>query len=55
MPDANGNFKGMRVNAAAWERIFGRKPERDTTPDAADRWAEQNPPTLPLHQAWGDA
>jgi hypothetical protein len=28
MPDANGNFKGMRVNAAAWERIFGKpKPK----------------------------
>jgi hypothetical protein len=25
MPDAHGNFKGMSVPAAAWERIFGPK------------------------------
>lgn len=31
MPDAHGNFKGMSVPAAAWERIFGNKQ-----PDYAD-------------------
>lgn len=23
MPDANGNFKGISVPSAAWERVFG--------------------------------
>lgn len=26
MPDASGNFKGIAVNGAAWDRIFGRNP-----------------------------
>lgn len=28
MPDAYGNFKGMTVPAAAWDRIFGGKQEQ---------------------------
>jgi hypothetical protein len=30
MPDVHGNFKGMAVPAAAWERIFGA-PDPDRT------------------------
>jgi hypothetical protein len=29
MPDVHGNFKGMTVPAAAWERIFGKRTDPD--------------------------
>lgn len=37
MPDSQGNFKGMSVPAAAWDRIFGNKerPEFQAYLDAS--------------------
>jgi hypothetical protein len=44
MPDANGNFKGMRVNAAAWERIFGAGREHKLCRDCTRTGVEQRRP-----------
>lgn len=40
MPDANGNFKGIRVPAAAWQRVFAGPAQAGDTVRVEDQLSE---------------